>query len=74
MRDIDGCIEKLIETNSPACVSVTETNSSPYWMYTLNAIGKMEPLINQEKLIARRQDLPSVYALNGAVYIAELNG
>lgn len=40
VEDIDGCIENLIETKSPACVSVTEPTNSPYWMYTVNSEGK----------------------------------
>lgn len=72
-EDIDTCIEKMLETNSPACVSVTEPTHSPYWMYTVNNQKKMQPLIEQDSLTVRRQDLPVVYALNGAVYVAEVN-
>lgn len=72
-EDIDGCIESLVETQSPACVSVTGAESSPYWMYTMNEVGKMQPLILQEELTARRQELPVIYALNGAVYVAEVD-
>jgi len=71
--DIDACIEKMIATNSPACVSVTEPANSPYWMYTVNDKEKMVPLIEQDSLTVRRQDLPAVYTLNGAVYIAEVD-
>lgn len=70
-KDIDACIERLIETQSPACVSVTEPDISPYWMYTMNENGLMQQLIKQDSLAVRRQDLPNVYALNGAVYVAE---
>lgn len=73
VEDIDGCIENLIETKSPACVSVTKPTNSPYWMYTVNSEGKVVPLIEQDGLTIRRQDLPVVYALNGAVYVAEVN-
>ncbi|MEK3994162.1 acylneuraminate cytidylyltransferase family protein [Psychrobacillus sp. FSL K6-2365] len=73
VEDIDGCLENLIETKSPACVSVKEPMNSPYWMYTLNSEEKMVPLIEQDSLTKRRQDLPDVYALNGAVYVAEVN-
>lgn len=72
-KDIDACVERMIATGSPACVSVTEPSNSPYWMYTVNDKEKMVPLIEQENLTVRRQDLPVVYALNGAVYIAEVD-
>lgn len=73
VEDIDGCIDRILETNSTACVSVTEPNASPYWMYKVNEKGNMQPLIKQEELITRRQELPTVYTLNGAVYIAEID-
>lgn len=72
-KDIDDCIDKMVETISPACVSVTEPTNSPYWMYTVNAKEKLVPLIEQVGIAVRRQDLPLVYALNGAVYVAEVN-
>lgn len=68
--DIDGCIEKLLNSDADFCVSVTEPEKSPYWMYTLEG-ERMVPLLPQDELVARRQDLPKVYALNGAVYIGK---
>lgn len=73
VEDIDGCIERIIETQSPTCVSVTGVDSSPYWMYTVTKQGAMQPLIEQEGLTAQRQDLPVVYSLNGAVYVAGID-
>lgn len=70
-KDIDICIEKIIVNPAPACVSVTETVTSPYWMYSVDSKGLMQPLIEQDTLTVRRQDLPVAYALNGAVYVAE---
>lgn len=68
--DIDGCLERCRELGAPACVSVTEPDKSPWWMYTLEENGRMRPLFPGDAA-ARRQDLPKVYALNGAVYAAE---
>ena len=72
VKDIDGCIEKLLANDADFCVSVTEPEKSPYWMYTLEN-DKMIPLLPQDKLITRRQDIPKCYALNGAVYVAKVN-
>ncbi|MCM0626391.1 acylneuraminate cytidylyltransferase family protein [Lysinibacillus sp. OL1_EC] len=69
-EDIDGCIQKLIENRADFCVSVTEAAKSPYWMYTMKD-DRMYPLMQQEQMKTRRQDLPVVYALNGAVYVAK---
>lgn len=72
VEDIDGCIEKLLASDADFCVSVTEPDKSPYWMYTVEN-DRMIPLILQDELVARRQDLPKIYALNGAVYVGRIN-
>ena len=69
-QDIDACLERCLETGAPACVSVCEPAKSPHWMYTLDKDGRMRPLLGSGEYVSRRQDLPRVYALNGAVYAA----
>lgn len=69
VEDIDGAIALMVNRNAKACVSVVEPDKSPYWMYSLDSFGKLLPLLDGD--YARRQDIPVVYALNGAVYVAE---
>jgi N-acylneuraminate cytidylyltransferase len=69
--DIDSCLELCVREGIRSCVSVTEPRNSPYWMYLLDAGGRMKPLIETEQSFDRRQELPKVYVLNGAVYVAE---
>lgn len=69
-QDIDECIVRCLALKAPSCVSVSEPDKSPYWMYTLDADGRMRPLITANAA-SRRQDLPMVYAVNGAVYVAD---
>ena len=38
-------------------------------MYKVSADGQVNPLLPGKSKILRRQDLPEVYALNGAIYI-----
>ncbi len=71
--DIDAAIEVCLAADAPACVSVTEPSKSPYWMYTVATDGRMRPLIALENLPTRRQALPAVYSLNGAVYVARVD-
>jgi N-acylneuraminate cytidylyltransferase len=68
--DIDSALEKCVTKRSPSCVTVNKVDKSPHWMYLLDENDQMLPLLKQEMLYSRRQDLPPVYALNGAVYIA----
>ena len=70
-EDIDGALELCLARNSRACVSVTEPDKSPYWMFNRDSDGRLRPLIDTGEIAGRRQDLPRVYALNGAVYVAE---
>jgi CMP-N,N'-diacetyllegionaminic acid synthase len=67
-EDIDAAIEKCLISH-PACVSVCEPDKSPYWMYSITEKDKMVPLL--ETKAYRRQDLPKVYAINGAIYVSD---
>jgi CMP-N-acetylneuraminic acid synthetase len=42
VEDKDGCIEKCIYNNVNVCVSITEPNKSPYWMYNLDDKDKWD--------------------------------
>ncbi len=70
VADIDACIEQCMTNQANACVSLTQAEQSPYWMYTVGTGGEMQPLIPTSQVFARRQDLPQAYILNGAVYVA----
>ena len=69
-EDIDACVS-LVAGGKPYVVSVTEATTSPYWMYRINDDGYMKRLLPPPEIDWRRQDLPSVYATNGAVYAAK---
>ncbi|QOD82917.1 cytidylyltransferase domain-containing protein [Chromobacterium haemolyticum] len=68
-EDIDNAIQHCIRLNAPSCVSVCEVKESPYWMFTLNKDKQLLPLL-PEAQPTRRQDLPTVHTLNGAIYLA----
>jgi CMP-N,N'-diacetyllegionaminic acid synthase len=68
--DIDECIERCEKYNVPACVSLVECDKHPSWMFSLDEEKMMLPLIDQPKFLIRRQDAPTVFVLNGAVYVA----
>ncbi len=70
VADIDGCIQRCLEGGWPCCVSVTEAEKSPYFMFELDEGARLSPVIAQERYHTRRQDLPRVFAPNGAVYVA----
>lgn len=65
-EDIDACIKKLIETGADSVVSVREIDEPPHWMMQLGD-GDRTSLFMKEQ-ITRKQDIPELYILNGAVY------
>ena len=69
--DIDAACERLASSGAPACVSVSLVDQSPYWMYRLGDNQSLVPVVEAPPGVTRRQDLPAVYALNGAVYVAD---
>jgi N-acylneuraminate cytidylyltransferase len=68
--DIDECIEHCFAQHAPACVSINRPEQTPFWMYTKQANETLSPLLPIENNF-RRQTLPTVYALNGALYLAQ---
>jgi CMP-N,N'-diacetyllegionaminic acid synthase len=69
-EDIDRAIELIHEKSADAIVSVTSAEAHPYWMKQIDGSGRMTDFIKLEQPIDRRQDLPEVYVLNGAIYLA----
>jgi N-acylneuraminate cytidylyltransferase len=68
-EDIDRTIEQWASSDASTCVTVCMVEQSPYWMFKLEDDARLVPLIPLSQF-ARRQDLPPVYVLNGAVYVA----
>lgn len=71
-EDIDGCLGLAGHTNTPSIVSVCEADTHPYWTYRLTEGQALRRFVDSEP-VARRQDLPQAFALNGAMYFAEAN-
>jgi len=70
VEDIEGIIRFCRDEAAPSAVSVTQVSKHPFWMYQRDDQNRMQPLILNRPEITRRQDLPSAYALNGALYLA----
>jgi N-acylneuraminate cytidylyltransferase len=68
-EDIDGAIKKCVLGAALSCVSVCETAKHPAWMYTVGESDSIVPFLPADADASRRQDLTTVYVLNGAVYV-----
>jgi CMP-N,N'-diacetyllegionaminic acid synthase len=74
VTDIRESMELLLAKHADSVVSVCETRQHPLWTKGVNQEGRLvdlsAQLLPQCPAPTRRQDLPSVFALNGAIYLA----
>lgn len=70
LSDIDASIELFAKNNDAPVVSVTEARESPQWMFTINAERLARAADASKPLPSTRQELPTYFTLNGAIYIS----
>lgn len=71
-EDIDACLRLATQQHAQSVVSVCEADTHPYWTYRLTRDQALSRFVDAEP-IARRQDLPQAFTLNGALYFADAN-
>lgn len=70
-EDIDATVELLLASGADAAFTVSEPlHDNPHVAYTLDADGRVHPLLPAAAIASRRQALPRAYIRNGAVYAA----
>lgn len=69
-HDIDQAVTLCSSSGADSVVSLCQVDYHPYWMKRVVA-GRVYPLIEMEdeNKYPRRQDLPPVYQLNGAICV-----
>lgn len=68
-EDIDAAIKLFLDNECDSVISVCEPDHSPFWCFKFN--GKyLRPLFDQRYKNIRRQDLPTVFMPNGAIYVS----
>jgi N-acylneuraminate cytidylyltransferase len=65
--DIDDAISLLVEKGANSVMSVCESATSPYWMFTIEDAGKLRRVLPKVPA-ATRQELPPCFEINGAIY------
>lgn len=70
IEDIDAIWRLCVERHASSAVSVTEVSKHPLWMFKRRSDGSLEQFLPGMQTLARRQELPKAYALNGALYLA----
>ncbi len=69
-KHIDEALEQLFKQDADSIIGVCRSEANPYWMKRIEN-GKLIDFIASSKLYSRRQDLPIIYRLNGALYIGK---
>ena len=69
--DINRAVKKIIETGADSVVSVCQAKDNPYWMMMVRK-DRIFPFMDSNKHYSRRQALPRLYMLNGAVYVTRI--
>ncbi len=70
-QDIVAAVETMIVNNADTVVSVCEADHSPLWYNTLPESKSLNGFLRQEVLTKTRQELPTYYRINGAVYVVK---
>lgn len=69
-EDIINALALMDEHDADAVVSVAPVSQHPCWMKCLDSNFRVTPFLSGGLSTARRQDLPAVYALHGAIKAA----
>lgn len=69
---IDEAINLIVDKQEESLVSVSPVREHPILMRTINKDGKVQNLLKTQSTI-RRQDFPTYYKVNGAIYINKIN-
>lgn len=67
-QDIDRALEAFLKNGEQSLCSVHPVTDSPLLIRSLSSEGRLSPLLDTGSTV-RRQDMPSYYRVNGAVYI-----
>jgi len=70
-EDIDACIRACADGGADSAISLCPTERSPVVMFTIGEKSTIVPVVESDidLQVARSQDLPPAYEINGAIYV-----
>lgn len=69
--DIENCLDEYEKGGADMVITVTDAHRSPYFnMVKLNADGTVGLVIPPQSVVARRQDVPTVFDMTTVAYVA----
>ena len=68
---IDKAVSYFLHTNAESLTTVRRVPSkyNPHWCFEFNENAQLKPVMQESRLILRRQDLPDAYYRDGQIYI-----
>lgn len=72
-EDIDGAVALAFSREAESVVSVCECDKHPFWTRRIAADGRLDPLFEVPAGNVPRQQLPTAYAFNGALYVTRID-
>ena len=69
--DISATLARAKSAQSWSAVTVEKLDRSPWHSFTLAEDGRLVPLMDETRALPR-QALPTIYSLNGAVYVVDV--
>lgn len=72
-EDIKNAFNLMKNKNADSVISVCEMEHSPLWSNTLPPDGCLEGFLNNEADCSVRQELPTFYRINGAIYLVKVD-
>jgi CMP-N-acetylneuraminic acid synthetase len=70
---IDEAIKLMLDKDKDSVISITEPEHSTYKMKKIDGNDELKDFISCSITYKRRQDLPKIYAQNGAIYLTKRN-
>lgn len=68
-EDIDQAVELAFSEGLGAVIGVAEARDHPFLARLMTEAGTLETFVECDLVYPRRQDLPPVYSINGAMYV-----
>lgn len=72
VNTIRRALDLYQEASYESVIAVSPVRDHPYWCKRINSDGILENFIPRSTPPHRRQELPAVYRLNGAIYLASV--
>ena len=69
-EDIEAAIALAVSRSADAVVSVSPVHDHPYWTKQIDPTGQLIDYMPNTAHFYRRQDLPPVFVLNGAIFLS----